>query len=697
MSKIVPVKNIEKTISDIKHPDHTVPQEERVKKEVNLTHDVRKKPKKFHWIRKITKTLLFIFIALIIVLVVFFVIGLNDAKEKFAFHGENIAQNFSSSVNALGELNPDKASEYLKKNSAEIEALNKIMDESYGNKILNVFGKIIPTFREAGNLFGGLTSLNINFLGLSEALSDIERNGFKYFQSDGKLFIKKITLINDLVKKIISQIEELKNSTANLKNISLFFDKLDKVIGNEYIGRGPELHELQNFVSGLINLISGSEEKHFVLFFQNPAEIRPGGGFIGSYADLVLKDGRMDKIEVRDIYDPDGQLPIKVIPPEPLQGITEVWGARDANWFFDFPTSAKNVIDFLETSKIYSEQNIKFEGAIAININVLQSILELLGPIPLPEYKLTIDKDNFLAEVQREVEAGKDKKAGEPKRILKILTPIILDKLQNLSAVEQKDFVAKIQNHINLKDIMFFAKSIELANYFRSKNLDGGIFELPNKFWGSYLAVVNANVAGGKSDAFMKENINVRIDIDTNGSALTDVAITRTHNGQNEKDPWWRVTNKDFIQIFTTPNSSLVNIKGNDVKLLSKRNYALDGFATNQFLKEFEQTKTYLKNYETWVTNAFGKIIFATWLNTPAGKSKTLNIRYQAPANQDVLLEVGRKFEFIFEKQSGANSSLKLTIAAPIGYYWAETNDSVFSYENQNPSKREIMSLTLKK
>jgi len=60
-------------------------------------------------------------------------------------------------------------------------------------------------------------------------------------------------------------------------------------------------------------------------------------------------------------------------------------------------------------------------------------------------------------------------------------------------------------------------------------------------------------------------------------------------------------------------------------------------------------------------------------------------------------LEVGRQYTFIFDKQSGVNNSLKLTIAAPVGYYWAETNDSTFSYENQNPSKREIITLTLEK
>ena len=144
-------------------------------------------------------------------------------------------------------------------------------------------------------------------------------------------------------------------------------------------------------------------------FFQNPAEIKPAGGFLGSYADLTINSGRLVNIDIRDIYDPDGQLTTKIIPPLPLQAITTSWGARDANWFFDFPLSAKKVTELLESLKIYQEKNIQFSGVIALNIKILESVLELSGPIKLSDYQFEINRNNFLKEIQKEVEAGTDK------------------------------------------------------------------------------------------------------------------------------------------------------------------------------------------------------------------------------------------------------------------------------------------------
>jgi hypothetical protein len=92
-----------------------------------------------------------------------------------------------------------------------------------------------------------------------------------------------------------------------------------------------------------------------------------------------------------------------------------------------------------------------------------------------------------------------------------------------------------------------------------------------------------------------------------------------------------------------------------------------------------------------------GKKVFATWFNVPAGQTKELNLRYQIPAANQGLVYSGKVFRFIFEKQSGVKSPLKIKISAPLGYQWAESKSPIYSYENQNPEKRVILDLTLTK
>ncbi len=66
--------------------------------------------------------------------------------------------------------------------------------------------------------------------------------------------------------------------------------------------------------------------QNVLILFQNPSEIRPAGGFLGSFAQLTLHKGSMTGLEVQDIYDLDGQLTKNVVPPVPLQRLTTKWG-----------------------------------------------------------------------------------------------------------------------------------------------------------------------------------------------------------------------------------------------------------------------------------------------------------------------------------------------------------------------------------
>ena len=426
--------------------------------------------------------------------------------------------------------------------------------------------------------------------------------------------------------------------------------------------------------------------------------MRPGGGFIGSYADVTIDNGQLAGIDVRDIYDPDGQLDLKVVPPQEIKTMTQNWGARDANWFFDFPTSAKTVVYFLENSKMYSEKNITFDGAIGLNLNVMKSILGVIGPVPLEEYKVVIDDQNFFKEIQKEVETGKDKIAGEPKRILKVLAPIILERMKILSPPQLQDLVEKTGKHFSYKDIMVYMKNQDMQHFIEMANIDGGVFKLPNNFWGSYLGVVNTNVAGGKTDVFMDELIEARIDVDTSGGTFTDLQITRSHFGKDEKDPWWKATNKNFIQVYTNPNASLVSLKGNDVKnLFSNFDYDANRYIRLPQLQSIEKTKIFVNTYQTWIMQAFGKAAFGTWFNVPAGVSKILSVRYEAPGDNEIMVTTGKIFTFVFDKQSGVNTHLRISISAPLGYTWIESQSPVFSYENEDPESRITLLLTLKK
>ncbi|MBI4034046.1 MAG: DUF4012 domain-containing protein [Candidatus Brennerbacteria bacterium] len=689
--KRVPVNNVDPVLVDVKKPGFNY--ENRVKfANLNLTRSPRKISIKTGSRRKILNWGIALAFFAVITISVFALLNLRQVKAVALAGGERVIGNFIASVEALKNLEPASATPFLRENAEEISRLRR-------TTLFGFLGGIIPVFEETGKFLGELAELNLDFIKLSEALADLKLNGFDYFQNDGETLLARLEELKGLIAALTGRVELIKNSTASLKKVSPVFTSADELLSGEYLKHSSDLKSLDNFLGGLIEIFGTEEEKRVLLFFHNQAEIRPAGGFIGSYGVLTVKHGQMVDLEVQDIYWPDHPLNFdsKVIPPEPLQAVVTDWATRDGNWFFDFPTSARTVMEFLESSKIYKASGIKFEGAIAVNIKVIETILGVVGPVAVDDYDLVITSENFHEEIQREVETGRDKKPGQnPKRVLSVITPVIIDKLNGLDETARRELFDGLGNHFDKKDIMVFSRAPSLASFLDSIGVDGSVYSPPSSFWGSYLAVVNANIAAGKSDAFVEESVEARLDIDSEGGVFTDLSVVRTHRGDKEKDPWWRANNQNFIQVSTNPGSTIVSLKGNDIKRYAKPSYGKE-YATNPDLSKIESTKVLLTDYNAWSMSAFGKTVFATWWNVPAGESETLNLRYQTPSGSHSAPAPGKKFRFVFERQSGVKNSLKVNIGAPLGYRWAESQSPVFIYEDADPDARVILDLTLTK
>ncbi len=692
--KTVPKNNIDPIIVDIKKPNFNY---EHLRKfeTVNLTKIPQKNGSPIAIVRKVLLWTFLVGMAGILSLAAVTFANIRQMKSTISQSGSEIAQNFNSSVGALKNLEPAAAASYLEQNSKSLANINDLVQKSFGQTLLDTVSNVVPIFKQSFGLIGQVSDLNLKFLELTNTLSDLQKNGFAYFTSNGPALITSLQKIHTTVQDLNADAESIKNATSYLKNMSSFFSNLDQGVGNQYLKYSSELYGWDNVLVSLTDFLNSPTPRHLIVTFQNPSEIRPGGGFIGSYADISIQNGQMQNMDVRDIYDPDGQLTLKIVPPEELQATTPNWGARDSNWFFDFPTSAKTTLNFLNASKMYSEKGITFDALIAINVNVVNSLLDATGPINVPGYGI-VNSSNLLEEVQKETETGADKAAGQPKKILQVLAPLLEEKLKNLTPEGSNTLINAMESRLNDKDIMMYATDPVIESFLDSNDLDGSVYQLPEGFWGNYLAVVNANVAGGKSDAFIDESVNAKIDMDTNGNTFSDVTVTRTHNGNTQQDPWWKAKNNDFLQVFTEPNSSLVDVAGNDVRpKYNTLDYANSNYAINPDLAAIEDGEVFLSNFNAWQREEFGKNVFGTWLVTNAGESKTLTIRYQSHYNSVKALLPGQTYTFVFERQSGVQNSLDLTINAPFKYYWVESNSPVFTYHTDDPDKRITITLTL--
>lgn len=691
----VPKKNIEPVLVDVKGP-RGAHRKAVGRSEVSLAHRAYfKGPKAVRGNRFFAYAVALV-VVVGLVLGGAFLVGSRALRETFTSRGAAVADNFSRSIEALQSLEPAAASRYLTENQKEFDELGKVVGSGGAQTLMGALSGLIPAIGETASLLRDIVKVNVDLLAFTASLETLRTEGLRSFMNDGGVLLVSLSDTQAALRAVTEGAQTIKNATGRLKEHASYFGALDSFVGERYLAWSGKLYALDEFLTELKNLLSSETDRHLLLMFQNPSEIRPGGGFLGSYADLVVRGGAMVKLDVRDIYDPDGQLFTNYAPPEAMSE-WGVWKARDANWFFDFPTSAEAVVSLLEASKLYENYGVKFDMAIAVNIKVIETLLASTGPVVLPDYDLTLTGENFLREVQREVELGVDKAAGAPKRILQTVAPILLERLGSMNPAAITALTEGLEKHYGNKDVMFYARAPKLEHFIRDAGGDGAVYALPSGFWGNYLAVVDANIDGKKSDAVVVQGVTAYVDVATDGSSLTDVAVTRTHRGDLERELFWRATNRNFMQIYTHPSAELVLLKGNDPAPRGTELTANEKERLYTAEKVIEATKKFLTAFQAWSMEAFGKKVFAAWMSVAAGKTRTLELRYQVPGKPNIAPKAGDVYTFIYERQSGVPTKLSLTIAAPVGFMWAESESPRFTYDADDIPGRSVFTLTLAK
>lgn len=693
--KRVSRKNIDPGLVDIRRPDFNYRHLKRMKV-LNLMALAAEKPNRW---RPALKTVFAVAVGLVVFGGASGAVGIWNLRAKLASQSRIIRSNLLASAESFRKMDVEGAARALQANANTLAELDASFRRGGNRAFLGSVGLIVPAVKDAFGLIGKISDFNGAALDFAMRVADLKENGFTYFRSDGAVLVTRLRSLRAKNGEIIGHSADIKNTFARLKKIAPVFATFDSAIGTNYVKYSSDFQTWDEALDALVDLLDTKVEKHVLLVFHNPSEMRPGGGFIGSFGDLTIVNGAMTNLEVQDIYWPDHpmNLEAKVVPPEPLQNITKNWGARDANWFFDFPTSAETVLGFLERSKVYADRGVRFEGVVGLNAFVLQSMITAVGPIEIPEYKLTITAENFLAEIQREIELGRDHRPGQnPKKVLSVLAPLLLERLDGLDVAAKKGLSQALVGHIQHKDIMVYMRDSRLRHALQTGGIDGSVYDLPDTFWGGYLAVVNANIAGGKSDVFIKESTEGQIDINTDGSLFVNLKVTRKHTGDKEKDPWYRTDNQNFIQILTNPDARLVSISGNTAKRQPKTiDYDAEKYERNAAVEAIEKTKVFIPEAGAWTEKMFSKNAFAAWLVVPAGKEKSLEVRYTVPGEKNFTIEPEKPFRLVIERQSGVSAAFRWTVNAPLGYVFRESNDPRFVFERPDPESREEVELHL--
>lgn len=396
------------------------------------------------------------------------------------------------------------------------------------------------------------------------------------------------------------------------------------------------LADAKQVADALPALLGTDRFKQYLILFENPAELRPTGGFVGTYGRLTMDSGAVKELLVDSIYNPANQanLVIKDPAPEPFQrfagsGEKAIWGMQNANYSPDFPTSVK------QFQKSYERAGgPTTDGAIAITVNPVVKILGIVGPIEMPDYNYTLDSSNFQQLIQSDQADRSQTGDTDPKRILRDFAPRLLAKIGKASPDQRQAIAKVIGDAVQSRDIMVEFRDPDLEPLATMLGADG---TLPNEPY--QLAPVDVNVAGLKSSIDIETTYDQKLAIADDGTVTGEITVTRSHTARTSD-----ATNHNYTRLFLPKGSTLTGSAG------------------------------WTDDSKPSAADEDGHTVISGWTDVDPGQTKTFTVRYRLPGRLSL---TGSQLPLSFWKQGGISPVYHVSVTLPPGYAWQDGQGQV--------------------
>ncbi|MFZ4648983.1 MAG: DUF4012 domain-containing protein [Patescibacteria group bacterium] len=426
-----------------------------------------------------------------------------------------------------------------------------------------------------------------------------ELNGIKADLDLARLNIEKIHQIGILLP-VISQIQDLDKKLVEAEYL------LDSVV---------PAAELSSYFVGSPSPV------RFLVMLQNNDELRPTGGFLGTYGILEVENGGLKSFFAEDVYHLD--MPVKdsldIFPPTPLKQYLKVdrWFLRDANWSPDWPTSARQIEETYRREVILDKKlPAEFNGVVAINPSFAADLIDLVGPIKVKN--VVYKGDNFQELLQYEVEMSYVKQNISSWDRKEVINDIFSELKKRLFALPYQDYpkiLALLNSNLAKKNVQVYLNNSTGQDLIKSLGWAGEV-KNPES---DYLMVVDANLAAFKSDAVVGKNWSYSLNNKDNKLNAT-VSLKYRHDGKTD----WRTTKyRSYTRVLAPLGSTFIGINGTASSV--------------DVIQDQELNKT----------------VFGFFLTVDTQKSGEVTLQYQLPNKIFAQYQSGA-YELYWQRQSGS-------------------------------------------
>jgi hypothetical protein len=322
---------------------------------------------------------------------------------------------------------------------------------------------------------------------------------------------------------------------------------------------------------------------------QNNKEIRPSGGFMGSFATITLNESRIDDLKVEDIYVPDGQIKGYVSEPYGIKqylfdGDHPGWRLRDSNWHPDFPTAAESINWFFAEG-----QERPADVLVALNLSTVEKFLSLLGPIEVLDYGVTIDSQSIYAITQAQAEHNFFPGSTQKGDFLRSLAQAFSQKIEEAPLETRLRIFELLRLELTRGEILLVANDPTLQDALKVSGLTGSLPAIDCLEFGcapNVLGVIEANVGSTKANCCITRDFRSEIQL-TPEAMLQELTLTFSNSSLPNPEPPYHFGGgyKNYLRLVLPKDVSVnriaidgISLDPNSIDTQAFGNYSFWGF-----------------------------------------------------------------------------------------------------------------------
>lgn len=337
----------------------------------------------------------------------------------------------------------------------------------------------------------------------------------------------------------------------------------------------------------------------YLVVAQDPADIRPTGGFLGSWGVLTMAQGQVTSLvyqgypQWENVRDPQRDWPRQTAPMQRYMGYC-CMAMQDANWYPDFLTTA----DALELFAA-ADQPAPLAGVIAFDPALVQALLRVSGPVDLPAQHVTVTAAN-LVDLANLYE-GRGPTPPPPgqnigKQFLTLVAQALAARLSHDPHLNLVALGSAILPLLNDKHVLLSFNAPEAASLVAGLGWDGAVTSPA----GDYLLFDDTSMSDNKIDGSISRRLDDTVKLAANGSAAVTARLSISNQFPYPVDRGARTTDfRDFVRVYLPAGAAAVHVAGVD---------------------------------DVWpLGTESGHVVASGYVVIPRGATRVITVTYQAP------------------------------------------------------------------